>query len=206
LSPKYEFTEDWFSRNEKEWDQVVSQLNPRKVIEIGSYEGRSACYLTEKFAARSLVELHCIDTWEGGEGHDPSEMPFVEQRFDRNIERAQETFGRIAVIRKHKMMSAEALIGLAFEDRNPDFDLIYIDGSHVACDVLTDAILAFRLLRVGGLMIFDDYLWGLDMSSEQDFLQVPKSGVDAFVNVFQRKVQIVRDVPLHQLFVVKTHV
>lgn len=37
------------------------------------------------------------------------------------------------------------------------YDIIYIDGSHVNKDVLEDAIIAMRLLKEGGVLIFDDY-------------------------------------------------
>lgn len=39
------------------------------------------------------------------------------------------------------------------------FDLIYVDGNHEAEYVLEDAILAFRLLKPGGTIVFDDYGW-----------------------------------------------
>lgn len=39
------------------------------------------------------------------------------------------------------------------------FDLIYIDGSHMRLDVLTDAVMAWQLLRVHGILVFDDYEW-----------------------------------------------
>ena len=35
-------------------------------------------------------------------------------------------------------------------------DVAYIDGSHRACDVLTDAVLSWPLLKVGGMIVFDD--------------------------------------------------
>lgn len=41
----------------------------------------------------------------------------------------------------------------------PGFDLVYIDGSHLRLDVLSDASMAWRLLREGGVMVFDDYEW-----------------------------------------------
>ena len=44
-----EFTNNWFGRNaEKIWDQLLPQIKPTKILEIGSYEGRSTCYLIEK--------------------------------------------------------------------------------------------------------------------------------------------------------------
>lgn len=40
------------------------------------------------------------------------------------------------------------------------FDFYYVDGSHVAPDVMADAVLGWRLLKPGGIMVFDDYEWG----------------------------------------------
>ena len=204
MEPKeYQFTEDWFTRNLAEWNQVIPQLKPRKILEIGSYEGRSACYFIEQFAADHQIELHCIDTWGGGREHAASDMPAVESRFDNNIAKAQAVAGNAATVVKHKKPSNIALTELAAQGHLSAFDLVFVDGSHQAADVLSDAVISFQLLRVGGLMIFDDYLWGLQVESKQDPLEIPKLGIDAFLNVFQRKMQIVRDVPLHQLFALK---
>ena len=87
-------------------------------------------------------------------------MPEVEARFDSNIAKAQSVTGNTATVIKHKKPSNIALVELAAEGRTSTFDLVFVDGSHQATDVLTDAVISFQLLRLGGLMIFDDYLWG----------------------------------------------
>jgi predicted O-methyltransferase YrrM len=84
------------------------------------------------------------------------------------------------------------------------FDLIYVDGSHHATDVLQDAILGFQLLRVGGLLIFDDYLWRLEPDGQQDSFNMPKPAIDAFVNIFQRKLRVLDGLPNWQLYALKT--
>ena len=38
---------------------------------------------------------------------------------------------------------------------NVHFDFIYIDGSHNGEDILSDAIEAFKILKVNGLMFFE---------------------------------------------------
>jgi predicted O-methyltransferase YrrM len=43
-------------------------------------------------------------------------------------------------------------------DEQQEFDVIYLDGLHFADDALTDAITAWRLLKQGGVLIFDDFL------------------------------------------------
>lgn len=62
------------------------------------------------------------------------------------------------------------------------FDFIYIDGSHQAKDVLTDACLSWNLLASGGIMIFDDYQW--HPSGFKDY-QTPKPAIDAFLSCFE---------------------
>ena len=58
------------------------------------------------------------------------------------------------------------------------FDYIYVDGSHLPRDVLEDAVLAYRLLKVGALVTFDDY------ASDTNSAVRPKVALDAFVSVF----------------------
>jgi predicted O-methyltransferase YrrM len=79
-----------------------------------------------------------------------------------------------------------------------DFDLIYIDASHYAVDVLTDAVLSFRLLRGGGMMIFDDYLW----SGDENIVYYPKIAIDAFTNVFSKHLRLV-PAPITQIYAIK---
>jgi predicted O-methyltransferase YrrM len=67
------------------------------------------------------------------------------------------------------------------------YDFIYIDGSHIAKDVLTDACMAWPLLKQGGLLVFDDYLWG----ESRDILHRPRFAVDVFTNIFAESLDIV---------------
>ena len=80
------------------------------------------------------------------------------------------------------------------------FDLIYIDGSHQAPDVLSDAVQGVNLLKIEGVMIFDDYLWQERLTGGVDLVRCPKPAIDAFVNIFCRKVRVL-NVPLAQLCV-----
>ncbi|MCR5880051.1 hypothetical protein [Phenylobacterium sp. J367] len=69
--------------------------------------------------------------------------------------------------------------------------------------MLTDAVLAFKLLKVGGLLIFDDYLWKHEKNGQEDFYNMPKPAIDAFVTLYQRKLTVF-GAPLYQLYVRKT--
>ena len=60
----FEFTNNWFKDAAKfQWDRLIPNLKPSKILEIGSYEGASACYLIQKLGREKSIEIHCIDSW-----------------------------------------------------------------------------------------------------------------------------------------------
>ena len=191
-----EFTTNWSSVVRPVWDNLIPREDPKKVLEIGSFEGASACYLIEKIGAKQPLELHCIDTWEGGREHQAGElfeasMSDVERRFNRNVEIAQTRATLPADLHIHKATSDLALAQLIAAGKASYFDFIYVDGSHQDPDVLVDAVLSFKLLRVGGVLVFDDYLWNEVLPYGVDPIRSPKIAIDAFCNIFCRKVKII---------------
>lgn len=207
----FDFTVDWFSYNIPAWEQVIAPLKPTQILEIGCYEGRSTCYLMQRCTQEHGIELHCVDTWDGGEDFKKGAfggavMSDAETRFEHNTEVAGERALNPVTLVKHKARSALALNYLIATKGEAFFDLIYIDGSHQAADVLIDCILSFQLLRVGGVLIFDDYLWCMEADGKQDPLGMPKPAIDAFLNIFQRKMKVIPSLPIYQLYAHKTGV
>jgi hypothetical protein len=146
----YQYTNDWFVRVAKGvWDFLIPQISPVRILEIGSYEGASTCYLIEKLATLKEIELHCVDTWEGGVEHknDQVNMSDVEKRFHHNTKIAIGKSSKHVSLVVHKGLSELALSRLIAQGKQGYFDFIYIDGSHQAPDVLCDAVLSFRLLK-----------------------------------------------------------
>ena len=175
----YQYTKDWFGWAPRVWEQLIPHLPARKnFLEIGSFEGRSAVWTIENMVEDG-GEIVCIDTWEGGAEHTPEDMAGTEERFHQNITLVRKKFPNRAVV-SFKSTSVEALAASIAHKKQ--FDFIYIDGSHLAKDVLTDACMSWPLLKDKGFMVFDDYMWkppGFSIN------QRPKSAVDAFVNMFE---------------------
>lgn len=174
------FTNNWFEitgiKNfEKYVLKYVSPLDKKhNFLEIGCYEGQASCWLMENTDAKLVV----IDTFKGSQEHDTQFEKTLLARFTDNI---QEYKDRITI----KQGTSRDVLKLYPLTIN-SFDFIYVDGSHQASDVLEDAVLAFPLLKEGGIMIFDDYTWGAGMS----LYDTPKFGIDAFLKVYFNQIEV----------------
>jgi predicted O-methyltransferase YrrM len=168
-----DFSCDWTTGNIPVWAGILAdhRARPVRVLEIGSWEGRSALFFLNYLPQ---CRLTCIDTFGGNVEHHEDEwfaklVPGVEARFDANLAPFRER------VEKIKGPSGEVVPQLAVAGRR--FDVAYIDGSHYAADVYADAALTWPLMETGGIVIFDDYEWGL-MNEESER---PKLGIDAFL-------------------------
>lgn len=198
----YQFTSDWFSGHIPIWTQLLARLAPSRIVEVGCYEGRSACHLIETCGRERPTEIWCLDNWRVNAGFQPAGMDAVERRFEANVALASARAVHPVTVRKIKSDSALALAGLRAAGLGSSIDLVYLDASHEAADVLADAVLAFGLLRRGGLMIFDDYLWR--PGADPDPLATPKPGVDAFLNIYARRMAVIPAATNVQVYAEKT--
>jgi len=173
---EYEFTptEDWFTTHIPLWRSLfplVTSSEPR-ILEIGSWEGRSAVFLLTTLCAQA-GEIVCIDHFE------LMQTPAGSERYRKLVHNLARTGRPSRII---PQFSVPALYKLLEEEiaRNASagFDWVYVDGSHRADDTLLDAELAWRLARDGCIFIFDDYNW-----PEQPVESVhhPRRGIDAFL-------------------------
>lgn len=175
------FSYDWFSQHIVRWKidlaKFVGQENLR-FIEVGTFEGRAAVWLLQNVLTHPSSQIICIDNWTFKNQSlkiDPSEM---ESTFDHNIA----TIQREGSVQKESGDSSDVLNTLPVDS----FDFIYVDGAHIASAVLEDAILSWKLLKRGGIMIFDDYTWGAHLPAWER----PKPAIDAFLAVYQNQYKL----------------
>lgn len=178
-----DFSCDWTTNRIPLWIDVLEDYRdrPARVLEIGSWEGRSALFFLNYLRQCHLV---CIDTFGGNvehhqDGYFAALVPGIEARFDGNVA----AFG--GRVEKLKGPSGAVLPQLGVEERR--FDIAYVDGSHYAADVYSDAVLTWSLMAPGGIVIFDDYAWDL----MNDDSERPKSGIDAFLNTIAGQYRII---------------
>jgi predicted O-methyltransferase YrrM len=199
LPGKYRFTVDFFSGYDALGKQILGHLAGRpnlRFVEVGSLEGYSACWLLENILTHASSELTCIDTFEYSSGDRvwfdqciDSQSMNVSDRFDYNIlhtgaaEKVKKCVGRSqTVLRTLPCMES---------------DFVYVDGSHHPKDVIQDAVLSWGLLRLGGIIAFDDYGW----TSPGGF--TPKTAIDAFLQLFEGDYRMIEKG--HQVFLLRTY-
>lgn len=138
----------WNSRHPK-LGELIRLINPRLIVEVGSWLGASALYMTEHTDANIV----CLDTWLGaGEMWKNHDDP--ERYLSLKIEHGQPTVMRdfmSNVIRAGKQdqitpMPLPSGIGLRLlEHWSVQPDLIYVDASHEFPDVVSDIRLSLNL-------------------------------------------------------------
>ncbi|MEC4986451.1 MAG: class I SAM-dependent methyltransferase, partial [Oscillatoria sp. PMC 1076.18] len=185
-SKGYQFTQDWFSLNIPLWEQVFKQFAHQpdlNFLEIGSWEGRSTCWLLDRILTHKSAKITCLDTFEGSVEHkswyEQGYIASLEGRFDHNIAQTKAS----EKVKKIVGYSQEILRTLPTNAYN----FIYIDGSHLAPDVLEDAALSWRLLKQGGIIIFDDY----NVTFSPNPTESAKLGIDAFTATFRDKIKLI---------------
>ncbi len=158
------------------WLRWLGHLHglPAMGLEIGTFEGDSAEWWLENIAG---ANLHCIDPFTGAPDH-----KFHGVDCSQTEEKARAKLARFPNVTIHKGCSQDVLPTLPIGA----FDSAYVDGLHTSQGVMRDAVFAFNLLKVGGVMIFDDYLW----EAMPDPLDCPKIGIDAFLRAYAKHIEV----------------
>lgn len=176
-----DFRQDWGGVVRDTWpamfeDSGMTGAQNLHFLEIGCFEGRTTLWLFENVLTEPSSRLTVIDTFTGS------------PEFD-SIGVSRDFHGRfLANVAPHadRLTVCEGRSHDVLPTLTGQFDFVFVDGSHRADDVWQDAVLAWPLLRPGGLLVFDDYLWG-DQKSEHS----PRIGVDRFLDEYADLLHVV---------------
>jgi predicted O-methyltransferase YrrM len=173
---------NWFHSNIPTFEKFLNKyknLPNVNFLQIGVYLGHGSEWLLKNILTEKTSRLTDIDTWKGSKEK-------IHQEFDWNeIESIyDEKINQFSNVKKVKKDSKDYL-----SNCDEEFDFIYIDGDHSAEGVYSDAVLAFPLLKSGGILAFDDYLW--EHPSKNVDLK-PLNGIDKFLKNNELRIKILQ--------------
>ena len=172
------FSNKWFLNNFEIFNYFLPENKNEKFnyLEIGCFEGLSSFYVLSQF---KFVNAYFLDIWDEPNKNSKSltdDFNKVEKLFDKNLSKFNFT-----KIKDDSVISMRKLLR-----KNMNFDFIYIDGSHNGEDILSDAIEAFKILKKGGLIFFDDFLQYELNRKIQSYV-----GIEKFLELYSNDLQIV---------------
>ena len=162
----------------KDFTNILSKLPIKsKILEIGTYVGTSIIEMLNILPEASAT---VIDIWDSYYEHDNTNKTDTvvckkintKEIFNNNFINSKINSSRIKVLHGK---SINKLLQLLSEHES--FNLIYVDSSHKCLDVYFDAVISWKLLKIGGILAFDDYLF-----NRGDILNSPYEAINHFMN------------------------
>jgi predicted O-methyltransferase YrrM len=135
------------------WDAASRVAAPGRIVEIGSFRGRSTIVLSR--AAPDGVEVVAIDPHAGGDrGPQEIEPDAVRGNEDYDIFHANLRGAGVEERVRHVRLPSEDALG----EVQPPVDLLYVDGAHRYGPARSDIERYGALVRPGGtLLVHDSY-------------------------------------------------
>lgn len=133
--------------------QLVNQLQPRRIFEIGTFQGRT----TLNMALNSPADAQIVTL-----DLPPSELNQTQMQIEKTEEMYVKKTESGERFKGHPLASkiTQVFGDSATYDYSPyhhQMDLVFIDGSHAYEYVLSDTENALRLVRKGGTILWHDY-------------------------------------------------
>ncbi|HBZ43781.1 MAG TPA: class I SAM-dependent methyltransferase [Maritimibacter sp.] len=146
--------------------QVIEKTQPKLIIEVGVWKGRSAIGMADKLKElSSAVPILCIDTWLGAQEHFQDKFR-ADMNRSAGFPRLYDQFMFNVISRNHQdvivPLPVSSLAGAQMlRKMKVKADLIHIDAGHSYLEVKSDIEAFWPLLSDDGVLVFDDYgIWG----------------------------------------------
>lgn len=169
----YTFNRDWFSHQKADVHRVVAEhvRQPATYLEIGVHEGLAFFWMMDRVLAHPKSRgVGVLTTYDGA----------TQKQLFANLSKNPRPW-RLEIRRgstRRTVARAQAL-GSA--------DVVFVRGGRSGPDVSRDLIHAWEALKVGGLLLIDDYRYRPDWPTELR----PTLAVDSFISSFRQELRVI---------------
>jgi predicted O-methyltransferase YrrM len=167
------FTTDWVTGQAETWRKLLDHLifRPSRGLEVGVFEGRSTQWWLKNILIHPGSSLYAIDPW---------------------VEKSRENLAQIHADPTHGpkltfdgRAGQVAMADIIARGQSGTFDFVYLDGGKEAHVVMEQSVLAWILLKPGGIAIWDDYRWQwTEGCTSPRPLHPPAPAIDAFIAAY----------------------
>lgn len=171
----------WYIKNFKKWKKNFYTEDAVRILEIGSFDGISANMMLETIFVNKSSLVFTIDPFIP-DITTPEVDSMTKKVFFENL-KIGDNERRVKLFEENSFNFLLRYNSSILE--NEKFDFIYIDGSHFSYDILTDVILCWNVLKLKGVIVFDDYKWKLLKRNLR-----PKIAIEAFLDTFNSKIKL----------------
>jgi len=161
---------------------------PSTIIEVGVFEGSTTFWMSDRLSGFDpKFKIYAIDPHVGSPDIKCDDFSPIKNNFLKNLE--YNSHKNVEYIPK---FSSDALLDLI--NAGVKAQLIYIDGDHTASTVLSDLVLAWRCLELGGVILCDDTnSWRYYDEKGFPAIQMsPRMAVESFIWCNYHKVEPLR--------------
>ena len=147
---------NWFDSQKYNFENHLTKFKGKpnlKFLQVGAYTGDASVWLLTSILLDPSSTLTDIDTWQGSDEREHQAIDF-DAVYGIYLNRMD---------KYENVMSIKGDSTYVLPNLKEKYDFIYIDGDHTEKAVYRDATNAWPLLKSGGILAFDDYLWGQDV-------------------------------------------
>ena len=127
---------------------ISSRYNPTNILEIGTYDGKTACILSKLFPQAIITTIDLKD-----------DDPIFASSYERGEEKARQSFIKSRNSTLSKGDKINFVQGNSLElsrIESSQYDLIWVDGAHGYPHACCDIANSIRLLSSQGILMCDD--------------------------------------------------
>lgn len=178
----YNWTNDIPKNSRKIFEQILHTFDNKRcdILEIGTFVGTSIIEMLKILPQSKAV---VVDSWKNYTEIKDLEENNTEQIFYDNIKKSN-VENRIQVIK------GDSKDVLMYNLNDTRFDFIYVDGSHLCLDTYLDIALSWRLLKVGGILGIDDYMYNR-LDNVMNVLETPFEAVEHFMRKYEGSYEVI---------------
>jgi predicted O-methyltransferase YrrM len=179
---KYKYTQSWFSNSEmsKILFNVLDKTKKYNILEIGCFEGLSACFFSDNLLEHNESTLDCVDPFYISGSVSGITSKYITDEtiniFKYNINSSNNS---------NKITFHNETSDTFFQKNTKTFNFIYVDGCHEQDYINRDIRNSFNALEIGGILWMDDYGGGNPPNN------LCKTPIDKFVDEIKDKIEII---------------